>query len=454
MPITSVGIGSGMDINGIVSALVGAESAPKTAKFDVDEGKYNAQISAVGSIKSAVSEFQTAIEALTDANTFLTQKSSLSKSTYLSSSVDETAVSGSYQLQVKQLAESHKIGSASVSDSSAVLGEGNINIDVNGEHFDIEVALDDTLESVMNKINTSDDNTGVTATIINGDNGPQLIMTSNDTGTDNQITVVGSDSDGGTGISDTFTMTELSSAKDAIMTIDDIEVTSSSNTVENAITGVTFTLKEADVDETTVLKIEPNTSGVKSQINTFVESYNALITTISGLSGYNAETQQAGILQGDALPRSMQSQLRGLMSDGYDTPNGSLTLASIGVTTTLDGTLEIKDDLLDSALESGLTDISALFSTEESGLAVKLDSFATSYVQAGGILDARDNTLDNQLTRLSDTREQFALKMAAYEARLFKQYNAMDLVVGNLNSQSNQLQERLNSLPGVVSNNE
>lgn len=453
MAITSVGIGSGMDINGIVSALVGAESAPKTAKFDVDEGKYNAQISAIGSLKSAISEFQTALEDLTDADTFLTQKSSLSKSTYLSASVDETAVTGSYQLKVEQLAESQKIGSASVSDSTEALGEGNINIDVNGESFDIEVAADDTLESVMNKINDSDDNTGVTATIINGDSGPQLIMTSVDTGIDNQITVTGSDTDGGTAISDAFTMTELSAAKDAIMTIDGIEVTSSSNTVENAITGVTLTLKEADVDETTVLSIDPNTNGVKSQVNTFVESYNALMTTISGLSGYNAETEQAGILQGDALPRSLQSQLRSLMSDGYDTPSGSLTLASIGVTTTLDGTLEVNDDLLDSALESGLTDISALFSTEETGLASKLDSFADSYVQAGGILDSRDETLDNQLSRLSDTREQFALKMAAYESRLFKQYNAMDLVVGSLNAQSSQLQERLDSLPGVVSDN-
>ncbi|WP_298770807.1 flagellar filament capping protein FliD [uncultured Shewanella sp.] len=454
MAITSVGIGSGMDINGIVSALVGAESAPKTAKFDVDEGKYNAQISAVGSLKSAISEFQTTLKDLTDPNTFLTQKSSLSKSTYLSASVDETAVAGSYQLQVKQLAESQKIGSVSVSDSSAALGEGNINIDVNGEHFDIEVAADDSLEAVMNKINTSENNTGVTATIINGDNGPQLIMTSTETGVDNQITVTGSDTDGGTGISDTFTMTELSAAKDAIITIDDIEVTSSSNTVENAITGVTFTLKEADLDETTVLKVEPNTSGVKSQINTFVESYNTLMTTINGLSGYNADTRQAGILQGDALPRSMQSQLRGMISNSYDTPSQALTLASIGVTTTLEGTLEVNDSILDSALESGLSDISALFSTEETGLAFKLDSFADSYVQAGGILDARDETIDNQLSRLTDTREQFALKMAAYESRLFKQYNAMDLVVGSLNSQSSQLQERLNSLPGVVSNNE
>ncbi|MCL1125458.1 flagellar filament capping protein FliD [Shewanella surugensis] len=453
MPITSVGIGSGMDINGIVSALVGAESAPKTAKFDVDEGQYNAHISAVGSLKSALSEFQTALEDLTDSDTFLTQKSSLSKSTYLSASVDETAVSGSYQLKVSQLAESQKIGTASVSDSTAALGEGNINIDVNGESFDIEVAADDSLESVMNKINDSGDNTGVTATIINGDNGPQLIMTSTETGLDNQIVVTGSDTDAGTGISDTFIMTELSAAKDAIMSIDGIEVTSSSNTVENAITGVTFTLKEADVDETTVLTIDPNTSGVKSKVNTFVESYNALMTTISGLSGYNAETEQAGILQGDALPRSLQSQLRGLMSSGYETPSGSLTLASIGVTTTLDGTLEVNDDLLDSALEDGLADISALFSTEDTGLASKMDSFADNYVQAGGILDSRDETLDNQLIRLEDTRAQFALKMAAYESRLFKQYNAMDLIVGNLNAQSSQLQERLDSLPGVVSDN-
>lgn len=453
MGLTSVGIGSGMDINGIVSALVQAESAPKVAKFDADEGKLNAEISAIGSLKSALTEFQDSLEKLTDPETFIARKVKLSDNDFLSATADEKAVAGRYKIEVEQLAESQKLGSAPVADASAALGEGSLTLAVDGSDFTIDVVAGDSLETVMQKINDSEDNVGVTATIINGDNGPQLVMTSDKTGTEKQITVTATDTDGGTGLTDTFTMTELSAAKDAVLYVDGLKVTSNSNNIENVITGVSMTLTDADVSKSTTLTVSADPGSVETQINSFVESYNALMTTMSEMSSYDPDTKKAGILQGDSLIRGIQSQLRGALSSSYETDGGDTMLASIGIKTTQQGTLEIDDKLLDNALENNMTQIKDLFSKEDTGLGARLDGLVESYVQTGGTLDNRDDSLDNQISRITDNREQLNRKMVSYEARLLKQFNAMDLAVANLNAQSTDLASRLASLPGVVPKN-
>ncbi|PKG75919.1 flagellar hook protein FliD [Shewanella sp. GutCb] len=450
MGLTSVGIGSGMDINGIVSALVQSESAPKVAQFDADEGKINTQISAMGTLKSAFTDFQDSLEKLTDPDTFIARKVKLSSSGFISATADANAVPGSYKVEVEQLAESQKLGSAPVTDATAALGAGSLTFGVAGEDFTVAVEAGDSLETVMQKINDAEDNVGVTATIINGDNGPQLVMTSDKTGTDNLITVTAADTDGGTGLVDTFTMTELSTAKDAVLYVDGLKVTSSSNSVENVITGVSITLSDADLSKSTQLTVSADTATVEKSIEGFVESYNALMKTVSDLSGYNAETKKAGTLQGDSMIRSIQSQLRGVLSSSFDSEDGATMLANIGVKTTQQGTLEIDEKILDKALENDMTQIKDMFSAEDTGLAARLDGLVETYVKKGGTLDSRDETLDNQITRITDSREQLTRKMVSYEARLLKQFNAMDLIVANLSAQSTDLTARLASLPGVV----
>ncbi|MCL1050708.1 flagellar filament capping protein FliD [Shewanella abyssi] len=450
MGLTSVGIGSGMDINGIVSALVQAESAPKVAKFDADEGKLSTEISAMGTLKSALTAFQDSLEKLTDPDTFIARKVKLSNNDFISATADANAVAGSYKVEVEQLAESQKLGSAPVADATAALGEGSLTFGVDGADFSIDVVAGDSLETVMQKINDAEDNVGVTATIINGDNGPQLVMTSDKTGTDKLITVTAADTDGGTGLVDTFTMTELSAAKDAVLYVDGLKVTSSSNTVEDVITGVSITISDADLSKSTQLTVSADTASVEKSVEAFVESYNALMETVSNLSGYDADTKKAGVLQGDSMIRSIQSQLRGVLSSSFDSEDGATMLANIGVKTTQQGTLEIDDEILKTALENDMTQIKDMFSAEDTGLAARLDGLVETYVQTGGTIDSRDETLDNQILRITESREQLARKMGSYEARLLKQFNAMDLIVANLSAQSADLATRLASLPGVV----
>ncbi|ABI38354.1 flagellar hook-associated 2 domain protein [Shewanella sp. MR-4] len=454
MGLTSVGIGSGMDIGGIVTALVNAESAGKIAKFDVNEGKLNAQISGIGALKSAMSEFNDKLKTLAKAETFGSQKVVTSSKDYLSATVDKTAVSGTYQIKVEQLAQSQKVGTAVATDTTSPIGEGALSIKVgSGTAFNIDVSATDSLTDIMNKINKSDDNTDVTATIVNGELGPQLVLGSKKTGEDNQISVTATDSGAGTGLSDTFTMSEVTPAKNAIVYVDGVKVVSDSNTLDKAITGVSLTLTAADVDKTTTMTVSKDTAKTKTAIEGFVESYNSLMTTIQNLTKYDADTKQAGILQGDALPRSIQSQLRTMVSSEFDTSDGKQVLANLGIKTTREGLLEIDSTKLTESLKNDKGTISELFTSENTGLSAKMSGLVDTYIKSGGIIDGRDNSLDEQLARIADSREQLSTRMAAYSDRLYKQFNAMDLVVANLNSQSSMLLSRLDSLPGVVRQN-
>ncbi|WP_282109899.1 flagellar filament capping protein FliD [Shewanella algicola] len=454
MALTSVGIGSGLDIGGIVTALVNAESAAKIAKFDVSEGTITSQISGIGSLKSTMSAFNDKLAALMDADTFGSQKVAVSTKDYLSATVDETAVSGSYQVKVEQLAQSQKVGSTVVADKASTIGEGSLTIAVgSNDSFNISVAATDTLTEIMNKINSSDGNDDVTATIINGELGPQLVLGSKTTGLDNTITVTAADTDGNTGLADTFVMTEITAAQDAVLYIDGVKVVSTSNDIEEGITGVTLKLTAADIDETTTLTVSRDTAKTKTAIEGFVTAYNAVMTTIQSLTSYDADTEQAGILQGDSLPRSIQSQMRNMLSSQYNTSDGNKMLANLGITTTTSGLLEIDSDKLTESIADDTGAIAEMFNTEDTGLASKMSSLMDGYVKTGGIMDSRDSSLDEQLSRLDDSREQLNTRMEAYSTRLYAQYNAMDLVVANLNSTSEDIQSRLDSLPGVVNDN-
>ncbi|MBM7072211.1 flagellar filament capping protein FliD [Shewanella sp. 202IG2-18] len=452
MSIALQGQGTGLDIGGIVSSLVGAERAPKDARLNQSEARFTAEISAIGSLKSAITTFTDALEKLEDPETFLGNKVTLPNSDYFTAKADEDAVAGSYDITIDQLARSQKVGTTNVADITAPVGEGSLTFEVDGESFDIQVGADDSLQDVMKAINADDDNVGVTAAIINSDGGAKLVLTSNKTGTDNNVTVSASDSGGGTGLSDTFDMTELQAAENAIIQVDGLQITSQSNEVEGAITGITLDLKKADVDESITIKVEPDKEKAKKEVEEFVEAYNSLMSTIDGLTSFNADTNQSSIFQGDSMVRGIESQLRSSISSGFSTEDGELRLAEFGISTTRDGTLEIDDDKLDDALDNNLSDMSDFFAAEDTGFVADITAKMEVYTQTGGILDSRDESVDRQVSRIQDDRDALNLRMVSYEQRLTKQYNAMDAAVAELNGQLGQIQSALSSLPGFTRN--
>ncbi|MCG9729258.1 flagellar filament capping protein FliD [Shewanella sp. Isolate13] len=452
MALTATGIGSGLDINTIVGVLVDAEKIPKEAIFDKTEETIEAKVSAIGTLKSQLSTFQDALEKLSDPNSLNIRKVSTGESDYFSATADKNAQSGSYQVQVEQLASFHKVAGINVADATAPVGQGTLDLSVNGKAFSVEVEAGDSLEAIAKKVNESADNSGVTATIIKSDGGSRLVFSSDESGTDNQVSVTATDTVG-SGLNDMFgtgNLTELQAAQNAVIYIDGQKVTSQSNDVENAITGVTLSLTDADINKTSTLKIEQDDEAVKENIKGFVDAYNTLIESIDSLSKYDVEKEEAAALQGDSMIRSIESQLRNMISNRVDVDGETIALYDIGIETDRYGKMSINDEKLDKALSEDMGAVEGLFSTPDTGIASSLDKVVDGYVKAGGLIDSRNNALTSEQQRLDDQRESFSLKMEMLQARLFKQFNAMDLIVGQLNQQSAGLAERLNSLPGVI----
>lgn len=452
MALTATGIGSGLNISEIVSVLVDAEKVPKEAIFNKTEDSINAKVSAMGTLKSELSKFQDALKTLQTVDALNQRKVSVGNSTFLTATTDKTAQSGSYGIKVEQLAISHKIGGSNVADRTQGVGEGSLDFGVNGESFSVVIDAGDSLDAIAKKVNSATDNSGITATVVTSDAGSRLVFSSDKSGEDNQINITANDTSG-TGLNDMFgaaNVTTLQNAQNAVLYIDGQKVTSQTNEVKEAITGVTLNLTDADIAKTTTLTIEQDNDAVKENVKAFVDAYNSLATAIDKMSSYDATEKTASALQGDSMIRSLESQLRSMISQRVPTGDGTSALYDIGIKSDRYGKLSIDDDKLNKAISEDMANVSDLFSAPDTGLANQFSTLADNYVKPRGLIASRETAFTNQTDRLTDQREAFALKMEQLTARLTKQFNAMDLVVGQLNQQSSGLVDRLNSLPGAV----
>ena len=452
MALTATGIGSGLDINTIVGVLVDAEKVPKEAMFNKTEQTIDSKVSAIGTLKSALSTFQDALEKLKDGNNINQKSVSTGDNQFFTVMTDKTAETGSYNIQVEQLATAHKVAGINVADPTVAVGEGSLDLSVNGQNFSVTVGVTESLEDIARNINDATDNVGVTATIITSDGGSRLVISSDVEGSDNQISIVANDTVG-TGLNDMFNgvnLTELQEAKPSIIHVDGQQVTSQSNQVTGAVTGVTINLTDADINTTSTIKIELDKEGIKENITSFVDAYNSLMGSITKLSAYDQDTKTAAALQGDSMIRSIESQTRNMISSRVTVDSETVALYDIGITADRYGKLSIDSTKLDKVINEDIGSIEGLFSTDETGLAVQFDKLVEGYVKPTGLIDSRNNTYTSDKIRLDAQREAFTLKMELLQTRLFKQFNSMDLIVGKLNQQSGSIISGLNSLPGVV----
>ncbi|AZQ11158.1 flagellar filament capping protein FliD [Shewanella khirikhana] len=452
MALTATGIGSNLPINDMVSAIVNAEKTPKEALFNRTEDTINAKVSAIGTLKSELAKFQDALKKLQKGSELSIRKVNTGDSQYFKATADKFAQNGTYAIKVEQLAYAHKVAGTNTAAATDTVGEGRLDFTINGESFGVDVDAADDLNAIAKKINDASDNKGVVATVITSDAGSRLVFSSEETGTANQISVTATDTTG-TGLNDMFNganLSELQPAQDAILYVDNQKITSASNEVKGAITGVTLELTKADVGEVGTLTISQDDEAVKENITGFVDAYNALLDSINKLSSYDADKKKAAALQGDSMIRSLESQLRKMISERVDVGGKTVALYDMGIKTDKYGKLEIDSTKLDKAISEDMASLEGLFSTEDTGLANRLSDLANTYTKAGGVISTRNDTYNGEKQRLDDQREAFSRKMASLEARLFKQFNNMDLVVASLNQQTNGLIDRLNSLPGVI----
>jgi flagellar hook-associated protein 2 len=448
--ITSSGSGSGLDIAGIVDQLVAAERAPIANRLTARESKANELLSALGKFKSALAAFQDSLKGLKELSTFQGRKVTLGDEKIFTATAGTTSQPGNYSVEVTALAAAHRLSTAARPDATSAVGTGIISITVNGATSNIAIdGSANSLNDIRNAINTAPDNPGVRATIVTGTDGAHLVLSSTTTGVANAISVAVSGGDGNLspfvytagGLANT--MTELSAAADAGAIIDGVIVSSATNTIANAIDGVTLNLVSANPGTEIALGISYDTDGAKRSVGTFVSSYNKLVATITELTKYNPDTRDAAPLLGDSTVRGIRDQLRRALSSVAGSADVA-SLASIGVTTQIDGKLAADATKLDAAISADFDAIGELF-TGTNGLATRLDTIVSSTLSGSNTIATREGNLKSTLKSITEQRSSLDERLALVRERLSKQFNAMDSLLAQLKTTSSFLSAQLPS---------
>jgi len=454
--IVSTGIGSGLDIAGIVQSLVVAEGQPVELRIGQSEAKVQSKLSAFGSLKSALSDFRDKLDVMKSADEFLSRRAISANEDVFTSIAGSDALPARYDIEVVQLAQSQRLTSGAFADADAIVGTGSLEVSLGAATATIEITDENkTLSGIRDAINASIDNPGVSATIVNADSGSYIILTSDKTGLANAITVTQSGGDGGLAALEydpglgLNSLTESIAAQDALVRIDGLDVASTTNTIEGAIQGVTLDLLAGTQGSTEQLTIENDESAARSLVEDLVASYNALVNTLDLLTDYDAESESAAPLLGDSTVRGIRDQIRRELSTSVEDINAPFaTLAEVGIETQLDGTLSVNESKLSEILGQDFAKFGQLFSTSD-GFATRLYDLSDGFLKSDGIIETRSAGLQTQIDSLSDERDSLNERLASLETRLLRQFNALDSLLAQLNSTSNFLAQQLGNLPGV-----
>ncbi|GAP65252.1 flagellar hook-associated protein 2 [Mizugakiibacter sediminis] len=452
--ITSPGIGSGLDVNSLVSQLVAADKQPLQGQIDSQRGSVQSQLSAIGTLKSLLSSMQTALSTLADGSVFGKRVAGSDSTSTFTASATSTAVAGSYAVEVDGLAAAQKLQSGAYAASDTVVGTGTLTLAVGGSSVAINIdSTNNTLAGIRDAINKASGNPGVSATIVNGSDGAHLVLTATKTGVANAFTVTAGGGDGGlaalgydpgNGVNN---LTVVTAAKDASLKIDGLAVTSATNTVTGAIDGVTLNLAAADVGNTHTLTVAQDTASITGTINAFVASYNAFVTGAKQLASYDAASGQSGPLLGDSTLLSISNQLAqrlgavvGASGDTYR------ALGDIGISFQVDGTLKLDGTALNNALAANPAQVAGLF-TGSGGYGASLNSLLDGYLDSNGILDSRTQSLNDRSKDLDDQQAALDARMSAEEAMYRAQFTALDTLLSSMKTTSSFLTQQLANMP-------
>jgi flagellar hook-associated protein 2 len=445
--ITSTGVGSGLDVNSLVSQLVAAERKTADARLGAADKKATTEFSAVAKLKSALSTFQSSVQTLTTRAAFEPRSVSVGNDKLLKVSADATAVAGHYDVEVVQLAKAAQLGSAAfVGGDSSVVGTGTLTLSLGAQSFDVTVdGTNNTLANIRDAINSANTNPGVRATIIRDTQGSRLVLTSATTGVANVVTVSTADGDSGLQRLTSAQLTTIAPAQDAIVKIAGYEVHSTSNTVANAIDGVTLSLTAAEPGEVVAVDVTRDDTAMKGKIETFVGAFNALANQVKVLGAYDAATETAGPLLGDAMLRGIDAQLRRMLSDPVAGVPGNPTLSSLGISTTADGTLKLDGDKLTKALAADPGALTKVFSSEN-GVATRLNTYLTARLSTTGEIASRNTSISERLKDVTKQQKALEARMEVIQARYMKQFSALDSLLTNLQSTSTYLTQQFDGL--------
>ncbi|MEX1198416.1 MAG: flagellar filament capping protein FliD [Pseudohongiellaceae bacterium] len=434
MAMTALGIGSGLDLNGLLDQLRSAERQ-KLEPIVQQKSSYQTQISAYGKLEGLLSSFRDSADSLNETSLFQSVKSSVSGDA-VKVAADQDAAVGTHSVEVHDLARAYKIATGGVADKASDLGAGTVTIDLaDGETLSVDLAADaSSLEDLRDAIN--DQSGGARASIVNdGSASPyRLVLSSTETGTENAISAVDFGALGGSLTLDAATET---TAMDASVTVDGVTITSQSNQVEGALEGVTLSLQEQGLATAEVTR---DTKRIMDRIENFVASYNELQQGISGLSGYDAESGSAGPLLGDSALRTVESSLRSAMNHVVD--EGSLDLLSdTGISLQVDGTLKMDTEKLTELVDEQPGALEQFFagSAETGGLAGNLKSSLNQTLSDHGVLGTTTGGLETSIKQVEERYSRMEDRISATIERYRVQFSQLDSEIARMNSTTEYL---------------
>lgn len=475
--ITSLGSGSGLELESLVSKLMAAESVSLTT-LQKKQASYETKISAMGTLRSSLAALQTAATSMTPSTLqsasekFASYTASVTNTAVASATASTGAVAGSYSLEVSKLAQGQRLTGGVVASSTTsittnggtlTLSLGSMNASTGNYEADsartYSIALDAgaTLADLRDAINDSD--AGVTASIINGTNGAQLVLNgpegnnsvmrlASSVTTDpdtlvqtNDISGVNYDPD----VSGSQDMTQSLAALDAEFTLNGIAATSHSNTVTGVLEGVTLELATTNIGSATTLKItEESTTNLTKALEAFVTAYNSSQTTMSALGAYDPETKVAGNLQGNSTLRYATGQIRQTVfsATSGNASSSYQTLSNIGVTINSSGKLEIDSTKLNAAIKADSNTVSNLVAN----VGEAFDTTLTNLMDTDGSLTIATKGLTTTVDDLEKQQTKLQERLDAIETRYRAQFTALDTLVASLSSTGDYLTSFISSL--------
>ncbi len=459
--VSSLGVGSGLDLSSLLTQLRTAENQRLTP-IKTQQNSYKAQLTGVSALKSALDKLNTANNALAKSESYgivtgsidgITNTKVTSTNKAFSATTSSSAVAGSYSIEVKYLAQAHAITSEAKTSATEALSTSDTTLTIaqaNGKSLTVDVKGGETsLNDVRDAINKA--NGGVSASVVKAkDNEYYLMLTARSSGESGEITLT--DSGGILG-----TTTEKVAAQNSVIVANGIEIERQSNTIDDAFEGVTLTLQaKTETDKPETLTIDQDITGMKDTIKAWVDAYNALQDTISAQTKYTAveagedQASTNGALIGDSTVRSIQNNLKAQLTTIQSESGEFKILADLGIKQNFKtGKLEIDNTKLDKALKEEPGKVQAFFvgDNDETGFATQTRSYLKEVLDTvdGTIKNKEDSlnktlkSLDTQYTRISDSIEETI-------ARYQKQFTELDKAMSSMNSTMSSLSSMLSSL--------
>ena len=438
MNITSAGIGSGLDLESLITAFVTAESVPTEIRLQKKEDRLTSELSGLGTFKSALSSFQSVADKLKSVEDFNEQIISVGNDD-ISVTTNGFASNGAFEINVLQLAEATRIQTPDFASSATTVGTGTLTFGAGADSFDVAIDAADDLSTIRDKINAQSGNFGVTASLVNSDSGTYLSYTSNTTGTANELSVTTADA----ALDNLATnATTTRNAKDAIIEIDGVgnTVTSSTNEFKNTIEDVTIVVNKVSAAGAATLDISQNTEIATDLVNEFVTSFNALSDSMDALA-----SPKFGKLAFDSDLRSMKGQLNAILTNsvasmaGGDIKSlndigvgfnkfGKLEISAVGI-----GTLDSGVETLAKRVDNNLDELGQLFASPD-GIVSQLTALIENYNDSDGTLTKRQTDLSEDLSGIPDEYEDLETRLRDYEDTLRKRFSFLDSTVAGYNA--------------------